>query len=308
MTAKPEKIILDCDPGIDDAFAIFIALAARQQIDLLGICTVAGNVGLELTTENARHLVMLSGHKEARVFAGCARALLKSRTRANEIHGGNGLGGVEVPANLAPLEEHHAVNFLCENLMREDPDSVTLCATGPLTNVAIALVKEPLIAKRLKRLVFMGGALDVRGTEGPESAAEFNIFSDPHAAEIVLSAGIADVVMMGLDVTRQVVVDEARRRAIASIGTRCASLGAQMLESYGRETKYLHDPTVIAYLLRPELFSGERHRIAVELKSDEYFGRTKRAGDPARSEVLVMKHVDAEGFFALLHEYLAVLP
>jgi purine nucleosidase len=308
MASKAEKIILDCDPGIDDAFAIFLALSARQQIELLGICTVAGNVGLDLTTENARRLVTLAGGKEARVFAGCARALLKSPTRATDIHGDNGLGGVRVQASLAPLEERHGVDFLSESIMREAPGSVTLCATGPLTNVALALVKEPLIASRLKRLVFMGGALDVPGTEGAARAAEFNIFSDPHAAEIVLSAGIADVVMMGLDVTRQVNVDEARRRAIASLGTRCGLLGAAMLESYGREKKYLHDPTVIAYLLRPELFNGERHPIAVDLKSDEYFGRTERTDDLARSEVTVIKHIDVEGFFTLLFEHLAILP
>ena len=308
MTLRPAKIILDCDPGIDDAFAIFLALAARQQIELLGICTVAGNVGLDVTTENARRLVTLAGYKDTRIFAGCSRALLKTQAKAHEVHGGNGLGDVEVPAKRAPLEEKHAVDFLIETLLVEKAGSVTLCATGPLTNVSLALVKEPRIATRLKRFVFMGGALDVPGDEGPMNAAEFNIFSDPHAAEIVLRAGIADVVMMGLDVTLQIVVDDVRRQAIASLGGRCSGLAAAMLEGYGRENKYLHDPTVIAYLLQPQLFKGAKHRVAVDLMSDKYFGRTIRTDDPAYGEVLVMKSIEVEGFFTLLLEYLADLP
>jgi purine nucleosidase len=200
------RIILDCDPGIDDALAILLALCAPERIGLLALTTVAGNVPLAATTRNAGRVLALAGHPEVPIHPGCARAIMGPIERGAEVHGADGLGGVALPEPLRPVHPRHAVDTLVETVMEAPPGAITLCVTGPMTNVALALIKEPAVAARLKALVFMGGAAFVSGNMGEAGVAEFNAFTDPHAAEIVLSAELPEVVMMGLDVTRQALV------------------------------------------------------------------------------------------------------
>jgi purine nucleosidase len=315
MSAPPpgrERIILDCDPGIDDALAILLALSAPERIELLALTTVAGNVPLTATTRNAGRVLALAGHPEIPVHGGCARAIMGPIERGAEVHGADGLGNVSLPEPASPPQQTHAVDFLTQTILEEPSSSLTLCVTGPMTNIALAIIKEPAIAARLKALVFMGGAAFVPGNMGEAGVAEFNFFTDPHAAEIVLSAPLPKVVMMGLDVTRQALVTPERLDRLAASGGASARAAAAMLSAYGRETKHLHDPTVIAYLLAPELFRGREATASVDCGPGPMLGHSlaEVPADPTskRPPVTVMTELDAEGFFALLTRGLAKLP
>ena len=186
---EKRKIIIDTDPGQDDALAILLALASPE-LEVLGIAAVAGNVPLALTEKNARKICELAGKPKTRVFAGAIRPLLRQLVTAEEVHGKTGLNGPDLPEPTMPLEDKHAVDFIVETLMQEANGSVTLCALGPLTNVALALIREPRIAPRIKEIVLMGGGFFEGGNVTP--TAEFNIYVDPHAAEIVLKSGVPD--------------------------------------------------------------------------------------------------------------------
>ena len=196
---EKRKIIIDTDPGQDDAVAILLALASPE-LEVLGITAVAGNVPLALTEKNARKICELAGKPKTKVFAGAIRPLLRQLVTAEEVHGKTGLNGPHLPEPTMPLEDQHAVDFIVETLMQEASGSVTLCALGPLTNVALALIREPRIAPRIKEIVLMGGGFFEGGNVTP--TAEFNIYVDPHAAEIVLKSGVP-IVMMPLDVTHK---------------------------------------------------------------------------------------------------------
>ena len=266
---------------------------------------------LATTTRNAGRVLTLAGHPEVPVHAGCARAIMGPIERGAEVHGADGLGNVALPEPLRPPEEAHAVDLLVETILGAPPGTITLCVTGPMTNVALAIVKEPTVASRLKALVFMGGAAFVSGNMGEAGVAEFNFFTDPHAAEIVLSAELPEVVMMGLDVTRQALVTPERLDLLAASGGASARAAAAMLGAYGRETKHLHDPTVIAYLLAPELFKGRDASVSVNCGPGPMIGHSlaEVPSDPAsrRPSVTVMTELDAEGFFAFLTQGLAKL-
>lgn len=309
-----QKIILDCDPGQDDALAILLALASPEEIEVRAVTAVAGNVPLALTSRNARQIVELAGRPEIPVHAGCARPILRPLETAEYVHGQSGLDGVTLPEPATPLAAGHAVDVIVETVLREPPGTVTLCPMGPLTNVALAFVKEPAIVPRLKRIVLMGGAIEL-GNVTP--AAEFNIYVDPHAARVVFEAG-APIIMMGLDVTHQALVTDERLARIGAIGTRVAEACVGLLDFYNRydRDRYdipggpLHDPCVIAWLLRPELFKGRECRVEIETEGRHTTGCTVvdwwRRG-PLPSNALVINHVDADGFFALLTERLARL-
>ncbi|MDX1401204.1 MAG: nucleoside hydrolase [Kiloniellales bacterium] len=301
-------IILDCDPGIDDAIAILLALSCPDEIRLIGITTCAGNVGLEQTTRNAGRILTLGGKGNIPVYPGCSRALLSPIAREPEVHGKDGLGGAEFPDAVPLTTSKHGVDFLTEAIMDNPPDSLTLCATGPLTNLGLAFVKEPRLPERLRKLVLMGGAVRVPGNMGETATAEFNIHSDPHAAEIVFTSKLKKIVLMSLDVTRQAVVDGTRLEALKAAGNRSSKAAASMLENYGRSKKCLHDPLVIAYLLQPDLFSGPEERIQVDHQYGRDYGRTSISSDRARPPVVVMERLDADGFFKLLSGQLAKLP
>ena len=307
QTPAKQKIIIDTDPGQDDAVAILLALASPE-LDIRGITAVAGNVPLKLTEKNARKICELAGKTETRVFAGASRPLMRQLVTAEEVHGKTGLDGPDLPEPSMPLESQHAVDFIVETLMREEPGSVTLCPLGPLTNIALALIREPRIASRIGRIVLMGGGFFEGGNVTP--AAEFNIYVDPHAADVVFRSG-APIVMMPLDVTHKVLTRAGRVAAIRALGSKVGVATAQMLEFFERfdEEKYgsdggpLHDPCVIAWLLRPELFKGRECNVIVETGSEltmgmtviDWWGVTKRP-----KNATVMRDVDDEGFFALL--------
>lgn len=313
----PHRIILDCDPGQDDALAILLALASPEEIEVLAITTVAGNVPLARTTRNALQVVSLAGRRDVPVHAGCARPILRPLETAEYVHGETGLNGAILPEPTIELARGHAVDVIVETLLREPPGTVSLCPTGPLTNVALAMIKEPRIVPRIREIVLMGGAIEL-GNVTP--AAEFNIYVDPHAASVVFESG-APIVMMGLDVTHKALVTEERLARIKAIGTPVAEACAGLLDFFNRydRDRYhtpgapLHDPCVIAWLLRPELFKGKRCRVEIETEGARTIGRTvvdwwHRIDQPERpANALVMSDIDADGFFALLTERLARL-
>ena len=169
----PRPLIIDCDPGQDDAVMLCLALAAPEALDILGITTVAGNVPVHLTQRNARFVCELTGRRDVKVYAGCPRPMLCAPVTAEAVHGATGLDGIDIPEPTVPLEPRHGVDFIVETLMAAADDSITLVPTGPLTNVAVAMVKEPRILPGIRELVIMGGARTAGGNVTP--AAEFNI-------------------------------------------------------------------------------------------------------------------------------------
>ena len=312
--SEPRKIIIDTDPGQDDALAILLALASPE-LEVVGITAVAGNVPLPLTQKNARIVCELAGRPDVRVFAGAPRPLVRPLVTAEEVHGKSGLDGPVLPDPQMPLQEQNAVDFIVETIMNEPEGTITLCPIGPLTNIALALVREPRIAGRIREIVLMGGGYFEQGNVTP--SAEFNIYVDPHAAATVFSAGIP-IVMMPLDVTHKALTTRARVEAFRAMGTRVGTAAAELLDFFERfdEQKYgsdggpLHDPCVIAWLLKPELFAGRHCNVEIETSSEltmgstvvDWWGVTDR---PKNAHV--MRDIDAEGFFALLIERLARL-
>jgi purine nucleosidase len=310
----PRPIIIDTDPGQDDALAILLALASPE-LELLGIAAVAGNVPLALTARNARIICEVAGRPDVVVCAGADRPLLRPLVTAENVHGKTGIDGPSLPEPVMPLDPRHAVDFIVETVMAAEPGRVTLCALGPLTNIALALSREPRLAARLREIVLMGGGYFEGGNVTP--AAEFNIYVDPHAAAIVLGAG-APLTIVPLDCTHQALTSKKRVAAIRAIGSKVALVAASWLdfferfdqEKYGTDGGPLHDPCVIAYLLKPDLFSGRRVNVAVETNSELTLGATvvdwwhvtHRA-----ENALVLRDVDADGFFGLLTERLARL-
>ena len=303
----PRRIIIDTDPGIDDAVAILLALASPElQVD--GIVAVAGNVPLALTERNARAICELAGRPDIPVSAGCARPMTRAPVTAEHFHGSTGLGSLTLPLPSMALQAQHGIDFTIELLREAAPNSITWCALGPLTNVAMALIKTPEIAAGVAEIVLMGGASRALGNVTP--AAEFNIHADPHAAQIVFDSGIP-ITMAPLDVTHQVRSTAPRVARIRALGTKAALAVAELLDPAGGEPDALHDPCVIAYLLAPELFDSGRVNVAIECESALTLGMSVVdwsgvSGRPANATVL--HTVDADGVYALLAAQLAVLP
>ena len=311
----PRKIIIDTDPGQDDAVAILLALASPEDIDVLGITCVAGNVPLDLTVRNARIVCELAGKTDVKIFAGCDRPLGRALVTAEHVHGKSGLDGPVLPEPTMPIAEGHAVDFIIDMLREHAPGTVTLCPLGPLTNIATALQKAPDIAGRIAKIVLMGGGYFEGGNITP--AAEFNIYVDPQAADIVFKSG-APIVVMPLDVTHKALVTTARNDAFRNIGSPVGVAVAEMTEfferfdkeKYGSEGAPLHDPCVTAYLIRPDLFKGRHINVEIETESEltmgmtvaDWWGVTDRAPNAT-----FMGDLDADGFFTLLTERLARL-
>ncbi|MCF6369405.1 nucleoside hydrolase [Rhizobium halophilum] len=313
--AERRKIIIDTDPGQDDAAAIMLAFASPDELDVLGLCAVAGNVPLSLTSRNIRIVCELCGRTDAKVYEGAGRPLSRQLVTAEHVHGRTGLDGAELPEPTMAVQPQHAVDFIVETLMREPSGTVTVCTLGALTNVALALQKEPAIAGRVRELVLMGGGFFEGGNITP--AAEFNIYVDPEAAATVFASGMP-IVMIPLDVTHQLLTTKERVAKIAALGTRPAQVLVDWLafferfdeEKYGSEGGPLHDPTVIAYLLKPELFSGRHCNVEIETQSELTVGMTvvdwwRVSGREPNATVL--RNVDADGFYALLAERVARL-
>ena len=309
------KIIIDTDPGQDDAVAILLALASPDEIEVLGITAVAGNVPLPLTSRNARIVCELAGRRDIPVFAGCDRPLVRPLVTAEHVHGKTGLDGPVLPEPTMPLQDAHAVDFIIDTLRAHAPGTVTLCPLGPLTNIATAFRRAPDIVARVAEIVLMGGAYFEVGNITP--AAEFNIYVDPEAAAEVFAAGVP-LVVLPLDVTHKALVTKARNDAFRALGTRVGTAVAEMtdfferfdLEKYGSEGAPLHDPCVIGYLLAPHLFTGRHINVEIETASPLTLGMTVadwwRVTDRTPN-ALFLGDIDAGHFFALLTERLARL-
>ena len=309
------KIIIDTDPGQDDAVAILLALASPE-LDVLGIVAVAGNVPLSLTEVNARRIVELADRTNVPVHAGAVRPLTRRLVTAEHVHGKTGLDGADLPAPSMPLHPQYGVDFMVDTLLASAPGEITLCTLGPLTDVAMALNRAPEIAPRIREIVMMGGAYFEVGNITP--AAEFNVYVDPEAAAVVMQSGVP-ITMLPLDVTHRALATPERLARIRGLGNKAGAVVAGLLgfserfdvAKYGAIGAPLHDPNVIAWLLKPELYTGRHINVAVETSSAltlgmtvaDYWRVTKR-----EANVNYLRDVDAVGFFDLLTERLARLP
>lgn len=314
MQNHPEPIIIDCDPGQDDAVMLLMALASTDRFDIIGISTVAGNVPLTLTERNARIMCDLAGRPDTPVYAGCAKPMERELVTAEMVHGQTGLDGIEIIEPKTPLNTQHAVEFIIETLSKTDKP-ITLVPTGPLTNIATAIRKAPDILPNIKEIVLMGGAMREGGNTTP--SAEFNILVDPEAAQIVFQCG-RPITVFGLDVTHQVLATPPRLSRIKALGTKLALSTTSMLEffnrfdteKYGSEGAPLHDPCTIAYLLKPELFKTKLCNIEVETESELTVGHTAvdfwHVTDRNKNAEWAYE-VDVDGFFDLLYDCLAKL-
>lgn len=315
LTASvPRRIVIDTDPGQDDAVAILLALASAE-LQVEAIMTVAGNVPVAQTTVNACSLLELAGRTEIPVFTGAARPLHRPPVSAEYVHGETGMAGANLPAPTLRAQAVDAATALVDLLRREPPGAITLVCLGPMTNLATALTHAPDIAGRIERVVAMGGAQREGGNITP--TAEFNFFVDPHAARIVLQSGVP-ITLLPLDVTHRAIATPGRLAPIGAIGSPATDMVVRMLGAedrfeklkYGWEGGALHDPLTIGWLLRPDLFSGRMCNVEIEVDAPlclgqsvvDLWGVTDRAAN-----ALWINDVDADAFYALLTERLALL-
>jgi inosine-uridine nucleoside N-ribohydrolase len=308
------RIILDTDPGLDDALALFLAMASPE-VQLEAITTVSGNVHVDLTTRNALTLLELTGRTDIPVARGCDRPLARQPVIADYVHGHNGLGGVELPEpQLQPVSQH-AVDLIIERVMAA-PREITLVPIGPLTNIALALRKEPRLAEYVREVVIMGGALRVPGNVTPE--AEFNIYADPHAAHMVFHAGWP-IRLVTLDVTNKTLLKPEQVQALASNSSPVTRLIQQMvdnfLDTFGRPrgiTAFqMHDPLCLSAVFQPEMINWEPAYVDVELagtltlgETVAYFAKHTEDIDPSLEHLhppnmLTSVGVDVERFISL---------
>ncbi|MGR3875685.1 nucleoside hydrolase [Streptomyces graminifolii] len=309
------NIIIDCDPGHDDAVALLLALG-NPEVELIGVTTVAGNNSLEKITRNARSVLELAGARHVPVHAGADRPLLRHVIDAADVHGASGIDGAELPEPLAPLGDKHAVRFLVDQIMEAEPGSITLVPTAPLTNIALAARLEPRIVDRVAEVVLMGGSGAVGGNK--TSAAEFNILVDPEAARIVFTAGWK-VTMVGLDVTQQALATSAVIQRIRQVGGACAHVVADLLTENNRLHRRaqtigaapIHDPVAVARVIAPDLVQVQSAPIHIELDGAHTAGATvvdRRASvtlDGVRT--CWATELDVERFWDLVVEALAAL-
>jgi len=310
--AERRAIIIDTDPGVDDAIAILLALASPA-LELLGLTTVLGNVSLALASDNARRICELAGRPDIPIFAGAARPLAGAPIAAEPSHGSGGLGGATLPRPTMALAAGDAVDWLVDTLMRRAPVTVTVAALAPLTNLAKAMVREPRIAPRLGGIVVMGGAFATGNCPG---GAEFNFYADAEATRQVLASGCR-LTLVPLDLTHQALATPARMAALAAVAPPIGPPLAAMLRYYsdaalpfGLAGGALHDACVIAYLLQPGLFTGRPAHVMVETAGAR-IGVTvedRRPAAAAAPNCLLLERLDADGFFTLLTERLARLP
>jgi inosine-uridine nucleoside N-ribohydrolase len=308
---RPTPIILDVDPGHDDAVAIMLACGAPE-LDLRAVTTVAGNVPLEKTTRNALRILSLIGRADVPVAAGAASPLARLLRTAEDIHGESGMEGPEIPDATVPAEERGATELIAD-VLRETPEPVTLVPTGPLTNIATLLREHPELRDRISRVSLMGGSIGLGNTT---PAAEFNVYVDPEAAREVFESGLR-ITMSGLDVTHQAGAGPGERERLRSVGTVggvVAGLLEFFAESYERvfgfDSPPLHDPVAVAAVLEPGVLRTRPMRVDVECESEltrgetvcDFYGVT---GKPPNAEVGV--ELDRERFFELLYRALGNL-
>jgi purine nucleosidase len=299
-------LIIDCDPGVDDAIALLLAFASPQ-LKILGITTVAGNVPLRLTASNARRICELAHRTHIPVYPGCSRPLLNPLTTAAEVHGENGLTGITLPEPTMALQNVHAVDFIIDTVLHSTVP-ITIATLGPLTNLALALIKEPRITKNIHQVVIMGGAI-THGNITP--SAEFNIYCDPHAAHVVFTGDIP-ITLISLDVTHTAIATPQRLQGLRDRHHSLCTIVADLLQSYGIydqerhgfEGAPLHDPCVIAYLIDPSLFQTRPCPVGIELQSSTSLGRTivdwYNTSQKTSNTIHVATAINAEGFFQML--------
>lgn len=265
--------ILDCDPGLDDVMAI---LLAARTLNLVGITVTHGNAPLSATIRNARQIVELAALTDIPVVAGMARPLLRTPYYALDVHGEGGLGGVSLPEPEVALHALHAVDFIIAQ--SHQAPGLQLVPTGPLTNIAVALQKDPSLPERVSQICLMGGSTGIGNTT---ASAEFNIYADPEAAHIVFTSGIP-IKMVGLNVTRQVLATHERRAQVRALGSRTAAVAADLLDFFGAKVQQLfglpggamHDPLAVATLVDPEIVSFQPMHVAIELRGEHTYGMT----------------------------------
>jgi len=308
QAAEKIDLIIDTDPGADDVVALLLALASPEQLNVRAITTVAGNVRLDKTSRNARLAREWAGREEIPVYAGAPRPLVRSPIYAENIHGQEGITGVPVHEPAKGLEPKNAVNYLIETLTAAKPGSVTIAMLGPQTNLALALTQAPGIAKGIKEVVVMGGAHFNGGNITP--VAEFNLYADPHAADVVLNSGVK-LTYIPLDVTHKILTSDARLKQIASLGNTAGKLVGGILneyvkgdmEHYGLPGGPVHDASVIAYLLEPGLFTGREVNLVIDTREGPTFGQTiadwYNTLDQPKNAFWV-ENGNAQGFFDLL--------
>ncbi len=310
-----KQVIIDTDPGPDDGVAILTALGSPL-IEVLGVCAVAGNVPLHHTVRNVCKILELAERQDVRAFAGADAPVARPLFTAEYVHGKTGFDGYDLPEPTMPIQSQHAADFIVEEVMRRPPRTVTICALGPLTNIAIALERDERTARRLEQIVWMGGALSEGGNVTP--AAEFNCYVDPEAAARVLSSG-AQVVMMPLDVTHKAYMTADRIERFRTMGNKVGPIFADLLtyakqfdwQKYGADRAPMHDPTTIVWLLQPELFSGLHGNVEIETTSPlttgmtviDWWGVTNR-----QKNAYVVRDVDTEGFYDVIFENFRHLP
>jgi purine nucleosidase len=308
-------LIIDADPGIDDAVAILLAIASAAELTVRAIVTVAGNAPVEQTASNARRVCELACRRDIPVYAGCSRPMRRPLLTGEDVHGESGLGDVELPESTTPSKED-GVEFLIRTLSASDDGAITLAALGPLTNVAATLTAAPGLTRKLREVVVMGGAFDEPGNI--TQWAEYNVYADPEAAAIVLESGVA-VTMIPLDVTHTALTTTARMARLERLRTHCGIVAAQMLRyfersafaRFGGEGAPLHDPCVIAYILRPQLFTGRNIEVAIDTTDAASAGRTvirSPVTNVRGGSVQCLTAIDAKGYFDLLTDRLSQLP
>jgi len=301
-------LIIDCDPGIDDALALFLAAGSTDALNLLSVTCVAGNRPVETTALNACRLLDIAGCPSVPVYAGAARPLSGVEAKCNLVHGEDGLGSVMLPLSRQP-EAEHAADHLVRMLLERPAGSLTLVAIGPLTNLALAEQNHPGLLRRARSVLVMGGAVTCAGNITPQ--AEFNFYADPDAAQLVLMAG-AQLTLFGLDVTSKAVMADEWITSLASLPGRSAQAACEMLRAYAALDPLLHDACPVAYLLQPDLFSGAPWMLSVDCAEGPDAGhvRGKPLGGVAtdNASVQVIFDVDCDGLLAIVRERLARLP
>ncbi|NMZ09101.1 nucleoside hydrolase [Pseudomonas proteolytica] len=315
QAAEKIDLIIDTDPGADDVVALLFAMASPQELNIRALTTVAGNVRLDKTSRNARLAREWAGREEIPVYAGAPQPLLRTPIYAENIHGKEGISGVTVYEPKKGLADGNAVDYLISTLSTAKPHSITIAMLGPQTNLALALTQAPEITQGIKEVVVMGGAHFNGGNITP--VAEFNLFADPLAAEIVLKSGVK-LTYLPLDVTHKILTSEARLKKIADLNNNASKVVGDILneyvkgdmEHYGMTGGPVHDATVIGYLLKPELFTGRQANMVIDSREGPTFGQTIvdwYDGLKHDKNVFWVENGDAQGFFDLLTERLARL-
>ena len=313
-SSAPRRLIIDCDPGVDDAVAILLAFGSPE-LEVLAITTVGGNVGAAITARNGLVIRQIAGRTATPVHAGCERPLSATPVEAGEFHGANGLGDIDFLHGAEPqgaIDPEPSADAIVRHVMANPPGSVAVAVLGPMTNLAIAMRNEPALAERLGPVVIMGGARSEGGNI--TASAEYNIYADPHAADEVFRSGCRTVVF-GLDATHQVRATPERMARLRASPTPASNMATALLDfstQVERQLAFqdwapLHDPCPVAWLIRPDLFELRPCELKVETGSALTRGHTQvefRLKDPASATCQWAVKADADGLFALVADRL----